>query len=122
MGEHGAFSNPMETSGLELTWSQIYQPQWDDQPEAYVQHGIVAWGRSRRLAKAIDRQSDFKAYLGVQHYDPGHWHVSGEARTVFFLSLFVHGRTIALQTFPTCQDSLAALYTFHVTLLARTDK
>lgn len=112
----------METSGLELTWSPIYQPQWDDQPEAYVQHSIVAWGRSRRVAKAMDRENAFKAFIGVQHYDPGRWHVTGEPRSVFFLSLFVHGRTVALRTFPTCQDALAALYTFHITLLAKTDK
>ncbi len=115
-------SNQTEIGGLEFTWSPIYQPQWDDQPEAYVQHGIVAWGMSRRLAKATDRQNAFKAYLGVQHFDPGHWHVSGEPRAAFFLSLFVHGRTIALRTFPICQDALAALYTFHATLLAKNDK
>jgi hypothetical protein len=115
-------SNPKDTSDLELVWSPIYQPQWDEQPEAYVEHGIVAWGRSRRLARAADTPQSFVAYIGIQQYDPNRWHVAGEPRTVFFLSLFVRGRTVALRTFPTCQNALAALYAFHTSLLAKIDE
>jgi hypothetical protein len=111
--------NPRGTSSLELVWSPVYQPQWDDQPEAYVRHGMVAWGRSRRLVRAADMQCSFKSYIGIQHYDPSRWHTAGEPRTVFFLSLFVHGRTVALRTFPTCQDALAAMRVFHSSLLTK---
>jgi hypothetical protein len=99
--------------GLTLRWSEIYRPAWDGTPAAYVEHGIVGWGRSRRLARAQDPARAFKAYLGVQHYDPARWHVAGAPRATFFLSLFLAGRTIALRTFPTLGDALAELRAFH---------
>lgn len=99
--------------GLTLRWSEVYRPAWDGTPAAYVEHGIVGWGRSRRLARAQDPARAFKAYLGVQHYDPARWHVAGEPRAAFFLSLFLAGRTIALRTFPTLDAALAELRAFH---------
>lgn len=99
--------------GLTLRWSKDYQPAWDGTPASYVEHDIVGWGRSRRLARAQDPARAFHAYLGVQHYDPGRWHVVGEPRAVYFLSLFLAGRTIALRTFPTLGEALAELRAFH---------
>jgi len=112
-------SNSSRAGSLEIVWSPVYQPQWDAQPEAYVEHGVVGWGRSRRLARASDASVAFKAYIGAQSYDPGRWHMAGEPRTRFFLSLFVSGRTVSLHTYPTCQEALSALYAFHVALLTR---
>lgn len=105
----GRLPLPTLPDGLEVRWSPIYQPQWDDEPQAYVNAGVVAAGRSRRLAKALDRCSAFKAYLGVQHWDPARWNLPGEARAVFFLSLFQHNRTLALRTYPSLVVALTAL-------------
>jgi len=96
--------------GLTVRWSPVYQPQWDETPQAYVDAGIVGVGRSRRLAKAEDAQRAFKAYLGVQHWDPSRWNLPGKERAVFFLSLFRDNRTLALRTYPTVPAALSALY------------
>ena len=101
---------PNSHDGLTVRWSPVYQPQWDETPQAYVDAGIVGVGRSRRLARAEDRQRGFKAYLGIQHWDPSRWNLPGEERAVFFLSLFHHNRTLALRTYPTIPTALAALY------------
>lgn len=98
---------------LEITWASCYHHEWDDHPRGYVDAGFVAWGRSRRLAKATDPARAFKAYLGIQAYDPGQWHVVGEPEAKFFVSLFVRGCTVTLRTFPTCAEALAALKSFH---------
>jgi hypothetical protein len=95
--------------GLSLRWSPIYQPQWDDAPQAYVDAGHVGSGRSRRLARVEDASRAFKAYLGVQHWDPSRWNLPGDARAIFFLSLFHHNHTLALHTYPTLSAALAAL-------------
>jgi hypothetical protein len=102
--------------GLAMSWSAAYRPEWDAVPEAYVAHGIVGWGRSRRLARADDSARGFKAYVGVQHFDPARWHARGEPRAVFFVSLFLRGRTVTLQTFPTMPAALAELRAFHARL------
>ena len=60
-----------------------------------------------------------KAYIGVQHYDPSRWNLPGEPSARYFLSLFVHGQTISLQTYPTIQAALAALAAFQDMLRAR---
>jgi hypothetical protein len=103
-------SNSPAPDGLAFCWSTVYQPQWDEMPQAYVDAGIVGAGRSRRLAKAEDSSRAFKAYLGVQHWDPSRWNLPGEARAVFFLSLFRDNRTLALRTYPTISAALAALH------------
>lgn len=97
---------------LRISWSPVYNPAWDDTPDAYVEHGLVAWGRSRRLARCEDPRLRFKAYIGIQHDDPARWGVPGEPRTRFFLSLFLAGRTLSLRTYPILADALAALYAF----------
>jgi len=96
--------------GLTVRWSFVYQPQWDETPQAYVDAGIVGVGRSRRLARAEDRQRGFKAYLGIQHWDPSRWNLPGEERAVFFLSLFRDNHTLALRTYPTIFAALTVLY------------
>lgn len=102
--------------GLTFAWSPVYRPEWDDAPDRYVEHDIVSWGRSRRLARVEDSSIPLKAYLGVQHFDPSRWNLPGEARAVFFLSLFVDGRTVTLRTFPSMAAALAALHAFHAEL------
>jgi len=99
---------------LTFAWSPVYRPEWDDAPNRYVECDVVSWGRSRRLARIEDPSLRLKAYLGVQHFDPAHWNLPGEARAVFFLSLFMNGRTVTLRTFPTAAAALAALHAFHV--------
>jgi len=101
---------PNTPDGLTIRWSPAYQPQWDETPQAYVDAGIVGVGRSRRLARVEDTQRAFKAYLGVQHWDPARWNLPGEERAVFFLSLFRNNRTLSLRTYPTIPAALAALY------------
>ena len=96
----------------QIQWSPVYQLAWNDAPDAYVEAGAVLWGRSRRLGKYVDDALGLKAYLGVQHYDPARWGVSGEPQTKFFLSLFLDGRTVTLRTFPTMGEALAALNAF----------
>lgn len=95
-----------------IRWSPIYEPGWDETPEAYVEHGTVMWGRSRRLGKYGEDARGLKAYIGVQHFDPARWYTSGEPVARFFVSLFLHGRTVALRTYPTMDAALAALAAF----------
>jgi hypothetical protein len=103
-------------SSLAVRWSADYHSEWDERPEEYLLHGLVGWGRSRRLARAEDRAAAFKAYLGVQHDDPARWHIAGDARSVFFLSLFMANRTINLRTFTSMGAALAELRRFHRSL------
>lgn len=105
-----------DPESLHIRWSPHYHPAWDTTPEEYVAGGIVAWGRSRRLAKAEDSAVAFTAYLGVQHYDPARWHVAAEPRAKFFVSLFVNRRTVALRTYPTLAEALDELHRFHAAL------
>lgn len=97
---------------LSIVWSPVYRPEWDDAPEEYVASGIVCRGRSRRLARAEDPTRRFKAYLGVQHFDPARYGLAGEAQAKFFVSLFVAGRTISLRTFSTLHEAREALERF----------
>jgi hypothetical protein len=106
---------------LTIVWSSAYRPAWDATPEAYVESGVVGWSRSRRLARAEGASIGFKAYVGVQHYDPSRWHFAGAPRAVFFVSFFQDGRTLALRTFPTMDDALAELRRVHAGLAAPLD-
>ena len=103
-------SEPSAPDGPLIRWSPVYQPLWDETPQAYVDAGIVSVGRSRRLARADDANRAFKAYLGVQHWDPSRWNLPGEAHAVFFLSIFRNSHTLALHTYPRLPAALAALY------------
>jgi hypothetical protein len=103
-------------SGLSIVWSAIYNPAWDENPREYVEAGLVASGRSRRLARVADPSVAFKAYLGVQHFDPSRWMLPGEPTAKFFLFLFVAGRTISMRTFPTLREAVATLDRFYASL------
>jgi hypothetical protein len=107
---------------MEIEWAAWYQPEWDEQPERYSAEGVVGWSRSRRLAKAHDDRLSLKAYIGVQHDDPARWNVSGVPSTRFFLSVFIHGRTVSLRTYPTLAAALAALSAYRDALQARADQ
>lgn len=102
--------------GLRYVWSSIYRAEWDASPGRYVDEGMVAWDRSRRLVRVEDVSRGFKAYLGVQHFDPARWHTEGEPRATFFLSLFLRGRTVTLRTYRSIPDALQALHAFHAGL------
>lgn len=92
-----------------MIWHKAYHPEWDETPDEYAEQGIVQWGRSRRLG--LFRAGDLKAYLGVQHVDPGKpgWNIVEEPQARFFLSLFVSGRCIALRTFLSVDAALDIL-------------
>ena len=97
-----------------ITWAREYRPAWDTDPEAYVDAGVVAWGKTRRLGKlelpASPGGAAFKAYIGVQHVDPrlGGWRLDApEAR--FFVSWFVGRRSVGLRVAPTIPAALAIL-------------
>jgi hypothetical protein len=106
---------------MEIEWAKWYRSEWDEQPERYLDEGIVGWGYSRRLAKARDDCLGLKAYLGVQHHDPGRWSLAGEPVARFFLSLFLHGQISSLRVYPTMSDALAALVAFQAGLRAKLD-
>jgi hypothetical protein len=106
---------------LDITWSATYRPAWDSTPQAYVEAGFVSWGRSRRLAKAHDPRVDFTSYLGLQHFDPARWHLPGLPTAKFFASFLIRGRTVGLHTYPTMNEALAAVQTFHARLGAHPD-
>jgi hypothetical protein len=103
---------------MEIVWAAWYRPDWNERPERYVEEEVVNWGRSMRLAKARDDRLGLKAYIGVQHYDPSRWNLPGEPSARFFLSLFVHGQTASVLTYPTIQAALAALAAFQDMLRA----
>jgi hypothetical protein len=98
-----------ETLRSLISWHGEYRTEWDGSPEEYAAHGMVQWGRSRRLG--LFKLGVVKAYLGVQHVDPGKpgWEFVGEPQTRFFLSIFMSGRCITLRTFLTLDGALDAL-------------
>jgi hypothetical protein len=105
-----------QASGLTLRWSPIYQSAWDATPQAYVEAGVVAWERTRRLLRADDARLGMKAYLGVRHSDPSRWGLPGEPRAVFFLSVLLGATTVFLRTYPTIPAALSALRETHAQL------
>lgn len=112
-GQHENGHETRETSELRARWSPVYQPAWDETPQEYMARGLVGWNKSRRLARFDDDELGFKAYVGVQHFDPAQWNAAGEARTKFFLSLFLHNRTVTLRTYSTLPAALTELASFH---------
>ena len=89
-----------------IRWHHLYRQEWDSAPETYVDEGIVAWGKSRRLGLLM--AGPVKAYLGVQHVDPTRagWDVVGQLGARFFASLFVGGKVVTLRTFDTLAGAL----------------
>ena len=101
---------------LTLRWSPVYQPDWDDAPDAYVAAGVVGWERTRRLLRADDARLGMKAYIGVRHSDPTRWGLPGEPGAVFFLSVLLGTRTLFLRTYPTLPEALSQLRAAHAQL------
>jgi hypothetical protein len=91
-----------------MRWSVAYRPEWDERPDAYVEHGVVGWGRTRRLGRLALPEIGLVAYVGAQHVDPPRWGRAGEPASRFFASCRQGGR-VWLRTFPTMAAALAAL-------------
>lgn len=104
---------------LSIEWSSIYRREWDESPGEYVAAGLVARGRSRRLAKLHDPERGFSSYLGVQHFEPARYHLSGPATTKFFASFLVRECSADLRTFASLRDALIAVRAFHARLTER---
>jgi hypothetical protein len=111
----------VEALRLELTdddlrqlvhWSEHYQSEWDDEPERYVEFGVVGLGRSRRLG--LLKLDGCKAYLGVQHIDPSKpgWGIFDRPQTRYFVSMFVADQCVALRTAGTLHGALDVLSAF----------
>ncbi len=103
-----------------IAWGAAYHPAWDGDPDAYFAAGRVGWARSRRLGKLDLPAARFKAYLGVQHVDPGRagWNRLGlaAAEARFFVSWFDGSRCLGLRTAPTlagARDLLWAAWLQH---------
>jgi hypothetical protein len=95
-----------------VEWHREYRPEWDATPNEYADHDIVQWGKSRRLG--LLRHGRVKAYLGVQHVDPGKtgWAIVDEPTARFFVSIFVSGRVVTLKTHATMHEALEMLAAF----------
>src|SRR3954454_21230900 len=95
-----------------ITWSPEYRVDWDETPGFYAEHGVVSWGKSRRLG--LLRLGRVKAYLGVQHIDPAvpGWGIVDAPEARFFLSILVSNRTVTLRSFPTMGAALSFLLSF----------
>lgn len=95
-----------------IKWHREYRPEWDDEPDNYLEQRVVPWGRSRRLGMLV--LGPVKAYIGVQHIDPtkAGWGFVDAPESRFFLSLFLHGRVVTLRTFPDMGAALDALHSF----------
>jgi hypothetical protein len=95
-----------------VEWHREYRSEWDATPDEYAEHDLVQWGKSRRLGML--RRGRVKAYLGVQHVDPGKpgWAIVDAPTARFFISVFLSGRVVTLRTFPTMQEALDMLADF----------
>src|SRR5690242_1464554 len=97
-----------------IAWAAAYEPSWDPNPDAYVEAGRVGWARSRRLGVLHLPARGFKAYLGVQHVDPGRagWDRLGlaAAEARFFVSWFDGRQCVGLRTAPTMADARDLLW------------
>jgi hypothetical protein len=101
-----------ETVRRLVIWSEHYRPDWDSEPDRYLESGTVKWARSRRLGLLeLERH---KCYLGVQHVDPASpgWSTVSGPHARFFVSMFVDAECIALRTVPTMSDALGLLSVF----------
>jgi hypothetical protein len=92
-----------------VVWSEAYEPEWDGEPERYVDVGVVGWAKSRRLG--LLKVGAVKAYIGVQHIDPARpgWNIVERPQARFFVSFFVEAQCVALRTASTLDAALALL-------------
>lgn len=95
-----------------VKWHREYRQEWDAAPHEYADREVVRWGKSRRLG--LLQHGRVKAYLGVQHVDPGRpgWAIVEAPTARFFVSVFVSGRVVTLRTHPTMQEALEMLAAF----------
>lgn len=104
----------LEVSALRalIVWHREYRAEWDAAPHEYAEHGVVQWGKSRRLGML--RQGRVKVYLGVQHVDPGKpgWAIVDAPTARFFVSVFLSGRVLTLRTYPTMHEALDMVASF----------
>lgn len=96
-----------------MRWSAVYTSAWDMTPDAYVDAGLVGWGRTRRLLRADDRRLGMKAYIGVRHSDPAQWGGQSEPHATYFLSVLLGKRTLFLRSCPTIPAALDLLRATH---------
>lgn len=101
---------------LTITWAPAHRAEWDADAQRYVDAGSVAPGKSRRLARLADPQRAFKGYVGVQCADPRLFAIADDQVARFFVSVFAHGRTITLRTFPTIAEALTFARSVHARL------
>jgi len=92
-----------------ISWSVAYRPEYDADPQRYVENGVVNWARSRRLG--LLKLEAYKAYVGAQHIDPSipGWNIVDRPEARFFVSFFVEGQCVALRTAPTMDGALEHL-------------
>jgi hypothetical protein len=95
-----------------VRWAPQYRPGWDQTPERYLEAGLIKWGKGRRLGLAEDPARGFKAYFGVQHYDPSMWGVPGAPRCQYFVSLWSDGVCRTMRSFPTMSQAIEAAWEF----------
>ena len=93
-----------------ISWSEAYRPEYDADPQRYVEEGAVNWARSRRLG--FLKLGANKAYIGVQHIDPAipGWNIVDRPEARFFVSFFIEGQCVALRTAPTMDGALELLW------------
>ncbi|MBI2887738.1 MAG: hypothetical protein HYY02_11080 [Chloroflexi bacterium] len=96
-----------------IRWHPRYRSAWNDDPWAYLRHGLLPPGRTRRLGVLRAGPGGFKAYVGVQHFDPGHWGRPEDGYCRFFLSLWAGGRLRELRTHETMRQALDRLWSFY---------
>ena len=105
-----------------ICWHPRYLPAHDGDPWRYVHEGILPPGRSRRLGALHDPARGFRAYLGVQYFDPGQWGYRGEAYCKFFLSLQQKNAGVELRMYPRMEQALARLKALYATLVATSQR
>ncbi len=95
-----------------VVWHREYRSEWDSTPQEYAERGFVRWGKSRRLG--MFQRGRVKAYLGVQHVDPGRpgWAIVDEPTARFFISVFLAGRVVTLKTYTNMHEALEMLAAF----------
>lgn len=106
--------NALDVSAMRslVVWHRDYRSEWDATPQEYAERGFVQWGKSRRLG--LYNRGRVKAYLGVQHVDPGRpgWAIVDAPTARFFISVFLSGRVVTLKTYDAMHEALEMLAAF----------
>lgn len=104
-----------------IVWSGRYRADWDDAPEHYLLSGILPENRSRRLGMIAEPGCRFRAYIGVQHYDPLQWGRYGTARTTFWVSVLSGTRTVTMRSCTTMAECLEIVRHYYRTMCKSPD-